>query len=360
MTLYPARFPLLNPVRFPVGSTYWADDIPSFEVATTYINPWQQGDTIRFQVDILTSLINVSLATIKLRECSFHQVVDTFTPECAYADGSYICVVVSCQMPAVTGQHYIDIELPFLSGGITLHRYSEMIDIRAVQPLSALIEYTNSGIDHDVFFLDHSGTPTPFYYRVFGGFRSVDDMPGSTSNIFVDQPNSFTALSGTAFNLRKFTLGGGQGVPNYIAGLVNRIIFCCDSLKINDQTYCRTEASAWEKADSSDRFPKSIYRIELAESPNAESEVLSYMPTVTSGTLAATLGTFEADDITQGIVSVTTSAIANPLQAIIYPDVTNYQTQMVLMLPQSTTQFDLTVGKLPTGTYNFVILHVNP
>jgi hypothetical protein len=351
------KFASLNPIKLvrANGGTYWKDSNPFFESDTVYVNKWQQRDILRLQIYLNPTYINIAETFITLNTCTTGVLIDTFTPEVAWIDGNFVCVTFSLTLPAITGDYFVKMSIKSVAGTYEYY-YSEPINIKATQPGTVLLIYRCEGIQHDVFFIDHSGGEIWFYFRILGGFRSKDFAPASVSNVYADQSNSFTLLSGIPYVTKKLTIGDNNGIPNYVADLVNRI-FCCEETYIDNVLFSKTENSTLEQSEFSERFPKGIWKIELAETPNTEvTEYPFIRPFKDIDTLVES-DTFVIEPLTgdDPIIGITVPTGHIPLFAVIVsPTYDTYVTGLKILSP---TSVSVNIAGLPNGTYVYYIIY---
>lgn len=362
MNLSIANIPLLNPVRFRgVGwDDYFAYEIPFFESPTTHFQPWQQGDIIRLQFSVYDNHVNIGQPEtwVTLCKCDTGVEVASFMYEVIrFVSGNEWNYTFILSVPVVTGDYFIKIKLPKLSTSDFYFWYSEGLNIKAAHTGTVMLRYTCDGIFHDMFFENPYLVRTYFYHRVKGGFHSRDFAPNSISNVYADQSHSFTLLSAVAFNTKKLTIGDNYGVPNYEADFINRAL-CCDSVTIDGVAYCKMENSNLEQVDYADNFPKGIWKIELAETPNSESITYNYTRPMVEDVAVAVVDLpdvvvtlNQADEI---VIDISTPIQYPAMFVLVDGDGNTYPIGIII---NSTTQIAVNLTQYKPATYSAKIIH---
>lgn len=270
-------FPYLNPLRMIKATNtdelYWADKYPRFEAQKYYSQKWQQNDTIRFQFFMYIPLVDLNNIMIELRDTTYNQTVKVFSGEYFWPWQTYYGnLTVSCDLSNVPeGCYYVSMKIQYTNGTFDLF-YSEPQNVAATQEYTVKLQYTNSGNDFDMFFLTsiYALDFIKFQMRVEGGFRSDGFQPSSLDTIYADQLQAMELLSSYPYNVRRLTIAGNKGVPEYIADKVNRI-FCCTDVVVDDGLYirqmCKMNGAAFE-GSIPERYPMGIWNIDLVETGN--------------------------------------------------------------------------------------------
>jgi hypothetical protein len=271
------KFPYLNPVKF-VRATNAADlffnnSIPSFETQTNYFQKFEQADTIKFQIIFDSSIINKYGMIVQLKGCDDGFTYGTFiTDGDPFVYDGYLSLTykLNLYLPVIPeGYYYVYIYAPFRVGSNFELFYSEPLHIAATHSNTVLLKYTNDGNDFDVFFYKtHSyNSYHVFQYRVDGGFKSDGWSPGSVDNLYIDQTHSPVMLSSTPFESRVLTIGDNYGIPNYQAGVINRIL-SCTSVWIDSVLYCKADGAKMEPIKIATNHPLFAWTIEVMKSDN--------------------------------------------------------------------------------------------
>lgn len=279
------QFSKLNPVLFnrADGGCYWINSTPEHESTMEFYNKWNQGDKIVFQITYDVSHFYILNGYIALRKCGTNEIITYPTPINITIDVNQVNMVVctySLTVPVVTGDYFLHLYLPINGGSTYEDFYTEPINIKSVQSNTVLFEYSCDGIQHDTWFINTLGNEIKYYFRCPGGFQSKDFAPVSVSNVYADQSNSFTLLSGISYITKKLTIGENYGVPNFTVDLVNRILNSDLTLKIDDVVYSKTPNSTIESIEYADKYTRGIWKVELAETPNDDHFGYEALPLV--------------------------------------------------------------------------------
>jgi hypothetical protein len=105
-----------------------------------------------------------------------------------------------------------------------------------------------------------------FYHRVYGGFDTNDFTPASKDVVYKDQRFDLTQLDSLPFDCTKLTIGDGGGIPNWQAGIINRIL-SCSYFNISGRKYIKNEGVKLEKI-SEKNYPMRGWKIDLADETN--------------------------------------------------------------------------------------------
>jgi len=347
-----------------VGDGYFVDSIPSFYQSCDYAAPVQVGDTLRFQFNVNPTLVNVATMTVQLIKLSTGAVAETFSVDYAWINGAYYNLTLSTIVHSGVGEHYVKITMPPVTGSTTLYAYSEKLNLKTLWANTVLLEYTNTGIDNEFFTLDQSGAMWPFYIRFNGGFRPEEYTPSNVSNVFADQNQTFIPLSGEAWNVQKLTVGNNKGIPNYVHQILNRVIFECDTLKFNGVSMCRGESSAWEQSEKLQNWAKSVWKIDLVETPNAEVELYEQDLIVIDDEIEIQSADFVIGDLTGGNLIINTAVDASPLFVVIHiqPVINDSPTQLYGVTTITDQQFSVNLADIPADAtdldYDFYYLNI--
>jgi len=322
-------FPLVNPFKFVKFSTpntdaYFHDSIPHFEQQATYCHPWKQGDTLRFQLGISAYFYNLSQMEIGLYECGTDTLVDAFSAEFAWLD-SLVNVIVSLQVPVVTGGHYIMIKNVYNTGFNHADDFwvSEAFEIKATQPDTMLLQYYDKGYNKGVRWFDYDDLPVPFYFRCYGGARSDGFNAESDDTFFTSQTHGGRQLNGTPYISQKFTFGNYKGVPNFVLDQLNRILGC-RYLFISETGNPLIDEKQWSKHEGSkleheylDNYPMSLPTCALILAENKDvNEYDEPGMSVDYGDVVFEEFVIDSGDFVDGLVSlVPTIPIAAPFVA---------------------------------------------
>lgn len=133
---------------------------------------------------------------------------------------------------------------------------------------SILFTYINETNTFDTYFNNAEEEKFPFNFRIEGGFVPSEIQYLVDSENFRDQRYSSTQLSAFPYKVKKLTLGTSLGVPNWVAEKINWIL-ACSEVKINGESYVRSEGSYPELVEVSGiEYPLYVYKIDVEEAEN--------------------------------------------------------------------------------------------
>lgn len=158
---------------------------------------------------------------------------------------------------------------------------SEWQQLDADLPNTILIEYYNTKNKPDAYF----ATWRPAL-RVEGFFTPV--TPESTSTTYEDEPGDTEILSGTAYMKQKVLLGGGSGIPDYLAKKLNRL-FLLNRVYLDGVEYTKVGDAKLETVELATGYPMNYYTVDLRESLNSQGLVVSDVDLHNSFTSTLTL-----------------------------------------------------------------------
>lgn len=129
----------------------------------------------------------------------------------------------------------------------------------------ALIEYThkdnNTPFDN-IFWV--GDTNLSFKFRVPGGFKPSGVSIEVDNEQFSNQYQEIVELYSIPYTTRVFSMGDVNGLPYYIAELMNRIL-CLSDVKINGESFVREGNSKPEKVETIGRKELFIWSITLRQ-----------------------------------------------------------------------------------------------
>lgn len=132
-------------------------------------------------------------------------------------------------------------------------------------PDTILLEYTNRKNVYETIFdgIDR------FLFRVEGAFLPQEISFENNTEEFRDQRYVSKILSSTAFEKKTLTLGGGMGVPNWVARKIN-LIFSLSSVHVEGTPMVRSGGGAVELTEIGKYYPLYIYKIVLEDGEDNE------------------------------------------------------------------------------------------
>jgi len=213
-------------------------NIDSWIEKRQYIQPYQQGDTIRLQwtgTDLLLGSVNPYL--VRFINCK-GEIVATETPDFLSTfgilfNGDYLWEFDYDLINLPIGKYVVQIRCSDLPPNLDTFLISEPIEIKQKHEDSKLISYRNSENIHDIYY----ETGMVFYHRINASFTEL--VSNSKFEVYDDQPMNLTFLGGVKY--RQWTLEF-KDIPQWVADKLE-LIFLHDGVKIDDKFYTRIEGS---------------------------------------------------------------------------------------------------------------------
>ena len=256
--------PYANPVRLlnlTEGDEFYFNSLPGWEQSKKYCQKYETGDYIRFQVGIkksaTTSVVASMVSESGALSYAFAVTEMTFTGYSPYT--YYECYL---SMAAVAeGYYFIEVTCTETPGNTT-DLCSEPIEVRADHPDTIQIRYGNQVNDFDmVFYQDGLSRATYCIVRCEGGFASDGFIPASKDVAYRNQNYDITKLDSIPFNVYRWIFGDTNGIPNYLADIINRAM-SFDTVYIEGLQYIKNEGAKLE-AQRDKGYPLAAYTIEL-------------------------------------------------------------------------------------------------
>jgi len=288
------KFSHLNPLQFhKVGSgSFAADQLPSFE-----------EDKLYLQKFLHTDLIMIQALTIDTTQVSYRILNEKGVEVYEYEEGDYIGSYgdytvwssndtndILTTLP--NGIYFLEISFVEDVTDAIFMFVSEPFQVLDELPESLLIEFSHDVNAFDMAFFP-DGTPESkqwFQLRVEGGIPSDGFLPGSKDSYFIDQGRDVTLLDSTPYNVYKFTFGPKQGIPNWLANKINRIL-SLQEVVINDIQYTKNDGAKFESIREKE-YPFAGWQIELVKVESEDSLVEENIVVVAEG-LELTFDTIE-------------------------------------------------------------------
>lgn len=249
--------------------------ISSYDSKAKYYQKWQTNDFVNLQfVTVGYGALQLSIYDGEMNQVNL--IAATITPD------------TSLQTPYIKQEFNIDLsvypvgfyQFVVLINGVNL-MISEWQQLDADLPNTILIEYYNTKNKPDAYF----ATWRPAL-RVEGFFTPV--TPESTSTTYEDEPGDTEILSGTAYMKQKVLLGGGSGIPDYLAKKLNRL-FLLNRVYLDGVEYTKVGDAKLETVELATGYPMNYYTVDLRESLNSQGLVVSDVDLHNSFTSTLTL-----------------------------------------------------------------------
>lgn len=226
---------------------FYLRNVPVWDEARFFAQPFQQGDIIRVQFlgldDIPSGVYAGNPYTAYIIDCNnkIYASYSVTSPSVTLIDGLRIREV---EIPLFNVQEgYYRVVIRRREIAVTSYRefvISEPIHVKQTHPYSVLINYTNSKNAQGVIFQYGLN----FQFRAYAVVKDLEPM--SKINVFEDEPLNLTTLSSTPY--RQWTLHvGGQTnqVPDWFIDKLERITGC-DTMSIDGKQYTRAEGAKLE------------------------------------------------------------------------------------------------------------------
>lgn len=132
-----------------------------------------------------------------------------------------------------------------------------------------LIEYThkdNNSVFDNIFW--NGDVQNTFRFRVIGGFKPSGVSIEIDNEQFVNQKQEIVELYAIPYVIKTFSIGDSNGVPYYVAELINKIL-CLSDVRIGGESYVREGNSKPEKTETLGKKELFMYTINLRPSENS-------------------------------------------------------------------------------------------
>ena len=129
------------------------------------------------------------------------------------------------------------------------------------------ITYNHRRDEFDTVF----GPERMFDFRVEGCFLPSESSFAVDSEGFRDQSDRYKQLSALPYRKDIFSVGGGFGVPNWVADKLN-YIFSTSFVLIDEMKYSRSESAVPEMTSIHGDYPMYLYKIELEKDRHFQYE----------------------------------------------------------------------------------------
>ena len=142
---------------------------------------------------------------------------------------------------------------------------------------TVLVEYTHRRDEFDTVF----NTASKFCFRVEGCFLPQERQFDSDTENFRDQRYKPKTLSAFPIEKKTLSMGGGYGVPYWVARLINKI-FCLSNVYVDSERVVRSDGGVEITVLHND-YPLYIYKVELESSEDDDvNDILSLLRVVDS------------------------------------------------------------------------------
>ena len=170
-----------------------------------------------------------------------------------------------------------EVLLFFAENDSSVHELESLFLVTDETDDTVLIEYTNRRNEFDTIF----STNSLFQFRVEGAFLPQDYTFESQSENFRNQRHVAKTLSGYPIEKKTLSLGGGFGVPRWVASLINNI-FSLSNVYVNGDRMVRDEGGSVEMTLLHNDYPLYIYKITLEKSDDITADLVALFRAVDS------------------------------------------------------------------------------
>lgn len=239
-----------------------------FQIQECYLQKFKPSDQPRVQYSLETAsalkpFMDINGAVSEINTSEVVVIEDTTIREFVINLGSVVSRT--------------NVEIFFAESAQGSRELSAIIDVDPDVENTVLIEYTNRRNDFDTVF----NPANKFSFRVEGCFLPQEVSFDSETESFRDQRHKSKLLSGFPVEKRTLSIGGGFGVPNWAARLINGI-FCLSNVEVDGERMIRVDGGV-ELSMIHNDYPLYIYKIELEHTEDEEvSDILSLLRVVDS------------------------------------------------------------------------------
>lgn len=256
----------LNPLRFvdltsnvawpevyhskPFDLEFFQESIFEFQTKTCFFQKWQTNDTTQVQI---WSDFPIDSITLYNYDTGLNFDITPVDTGLTFPDFSFSVYEFELHFSTYgTGRAYI--EIIYTDGGGAPNVWqSDPFWIADKWEETLLIEYKNDENDFSIIF----DTGIEFSLRVDGILDHF--QPRSERIVYNDQIRNATLLYGVPFREFRLNVGGGEGVPDWLADKLTRILDC-NEVKIDGEWYVVAEGAEAE-LNRNDDYPLVGYRI---------------------------------------------------------------------------------------------------
>ena len=284
------KIPKANPLRLMKSENglddYFMNEVPPFEQAVTYAQPFQTSDTINAQIQVNPTY--VTDYALYLYDCNDNKKKTATKQTMATLSGwRYVHFNMIPPTSLADGIYYAVMKVTLYTGQTDWY-ISEPLDIRATHSNTITIDYANNQNDFDMVFnsgaigsdlsrittLTARRTSVLYRIRVHGGKWSSGQVPSSDDVIYTNQSWDAQIVSSIPYEVIKWTFGDGRGIPQYLADKINRAL-AMTNVQINSTAMCKIEGAKLEGAWDN-RYPMAAYSIDMMYSDNDYADDYSF------------------------------------------------------------------------------------
>ena len=258
------KIPFANPIRLldlAAGDEFYFLSLPGWEQSKKYCQKFEQQDYLRFQVGIVKSGTTAVVANLVSEDGTATYPI-TVTELVFTGYDPYTIYECYLSLTGVAeGYYFVEVECTE-APGMTTDLISEPLEIRSEHPDTIQLRYRNSVNDFDMVF--YTGSMSREVYcivRSEGGLATDGFTPASKDVTYRNQNYDIVALDSIPFNVYRWTFGDTNGIPNYLADIINRLL-SFDTVYIEGLQYIKNEGAKLEPQRDKG-YPLAAWTIEL-------------------------------------------------------------------------------------------------
>lgn len=233
----------LNPINF-----YATTDEKSGELQRSYVQQFADTDTIVLQfvgdADLSANLLIGSFAQ------DFQKI----------QNGNTYIYHAEVRCSRLSKNVLYDVQIQVLSGDDSVYYNSDCFVEIADCENTKLIAYKHESSVNP--FNTYFGNNAIFQIRIPVGFKSNSIRERLSSETFRNQNQKLQILYSYPYQSKTLIIGDGLGVPNWMAGLINRI-FSLSHVYIDNTRYVRGDDSVPEQQGGIDGYPFHVYTMTI-------------------------------------------------------------------------------------------------
>lgn len=266
---------MLNPVQFykqvpdedprfltkDMDDWYFGDTIREWEERVCWNQPFQTSDVIHLQLQSTYGPIN-----LRIHRRSDDAIIDTIPyeqgAESENQPGMFIYEIDVDMSIYPAGEYYFT---RTFGTPVVLMQQSENIELSVRNENTLYLEYKHFQFREDMVF--ETG--------IFPGIR-IPGMkkfknPASKDTVYEDQVLNMETLRSVPFRIWTLLMGAGEGIPDYLADKLNRILGC-STLLIDGKEYTKAEGAEMEVIEIED-YPMRAWKVDMREKRNRASRI---------------------------------------------------------------------------------------
>lgn len=263
--------PFINPMQFyketPDSSSryltkdfedwYFSDTILPWEQRVSWHQPWQKSDTIKDQLHTNNGPVTLLMYDEDdnlIDTIPYNQVMPNFN------DPTLFIWQVDVDLSGYDeGCYYFKITF---GSPVNLTLRSENIILSDNIENTILLEFSQSTYREDMIF--ETGIQPTIRIPAVKKFKG----PASKNTLYEDQVLNMSMLRSINYRVWTLSIGGGKGIPDYMADKIDRMLGC-KTVLLDNKYYIKTEGSL--EPSEEDSYPLRGWTIDMREKTNRAS-----------------------------------------------------------------------------------------